>query len=202
MKEIENNIVKLVGEVVENFKFSHEVFGEGFYEATIGIKRNSEYIDFIPFMVSERLIDVSADWKGQWVSIVGDFRSFNIHTNSKNTLKLYVFVRDIECVDCYMPFKNEILLRGYICKEPTYRKTLQGREIADVLVAVNRGYGKSDYIPCICWGRNARFAGEMKVGTYLELEGRIQSREYLKKYEDGTEELRTAYEVSVSRVEN
>ena len=206
MKEFENNIVKVVGEIVAPLTPSHEVFGEGFYETVIGIERKSEYVDLIPVMVSERLMDVSEDWVGQVVSIVGEFRSFNDHSTEKSRLKLYLFAKEIECVDWKLEHKNEIFLRGHICKEPIYRKTPQGREIADVLVAVNRGYGKSDYIPCITWGRNARFVGEMKIGTYLELEGRIQSRDYVKKYPDAKEgeileEVRTAFEVSVSKIE-
>lgn len=201
MEIFENNIVKVLGEIVAPLTPSHEVFGEGFYETVIGIERKSEYVDLIPVIVSERLIDVSEDWVGQVVSIVGEFRSFNVHETPRNKLKLYIFAREIECVDWKQEHKNEIFLRAHICKEPTYRKTPQGREIADVLVAVNRGYGKSDYIPCICWGRNARYVGEMEVGTYVSLEGRVQSRDYVKRLEDGTEEVRTAFEVSVSKIE-
>lgn len=197
----ENNIVKIVGEIVAPLTPSHEVFSEGFYETTIGIERKSEYVDLIPVMVSERLIDVSEDWVGQTVSLVGEIRSFNEKTDGKNKLKLHIFVHDLECMDSDAEHKNEVYLRSFICKETKFRKTPLGREIADVMVATNRGYGKSDYIPCICWGRNARFVSELEVGTHLELEGRFQSREYLKRLEDETEEVRTAYEVSVSKVE-
>lgn len=197
----ENNIVKIVGEIVEPLTFSHEMFCERFYETEIAVKRNSGNADFLPVMISNRLADCGGEWVGQTVSLVGEIRSFNGKADGKNKLKLHIFVHDLECMDSDTEHKNEVYLRSYICKETKFRRTPLGREIADVMVATNRGYGKSDYIPCICWGRNARFVSELEVGTFLELEGRFQSREYLKRLEDGTEEVRTAYEVSVSKVE-
>ncbi len=203
MKRInENNTVNLTGEIVSDFQFNHEVFGEKFYRTELAVRRNSEYVDYLPLVVSERLADVSADWKGQIVKVFGQFRSFNKHEGDKSRLVLSVFAKDIEVIEeNAFVSENEIYLRGYICKEPVCRKTPRGREIADVLIAINRSYGKSDYIPCILWGGNARYAETLEVGTQLELWGRIQSREYLKRYEDGTEEVRTAYEVSVNTLE-
>jgi hypothetical protein len=154
-------------------------------------------------MVSERLIDVSRDYVGQYVYIGGQFRSFNRHEEKKNRLVLSVFARELEVLPDAGEenASNEIFLDGYICKESVYRKTPLGREIADLLVAVNRSYGKSDYIPCICWGRNARFAAGFEVGTHVQIWGRIQSRDYVKKINETEVEQRTAYEVSVSKIE-
>ena len=164
-KMFDNNQVYMMGEVVSDFQFSHEVFGEGFYMVEIAVNRLSNYADYIPLMVSERLVDTSQDYTGELVRIVGQFRSYNRHDEKKNRLVLSVFVREWEFCDELEDGEktNQIFLDGYVCKEPVYRKTPLGREIADVLLAVNRSYGKSDYIPCICWGRNARFASSFQV---------------------------------------
>ena len=201
----ENNQVSLIGEIVSKFEFSHEVFGEGFYTVEVEVERLSNFVDCLPVMVSERLIDVTKDYRGQFIIVTGEFRSFNRHTETRNQLILTVFARDIEFTED-TKFEdgsdtNSILLDGYICKEPIYRTTPLGREIADILVAVNRAYGKSDYIPCICWGRNARYAATFKPGDKVKLYGRIQSREYRKKLSDTEVEMRMAYEVSVSKLE-
>lgn len=198
-----NNQVTISGKIVSSFKFSHEVFGEEFYIAQLEVERKSETKDTVTIMVSERLVDVKTDWIGKSVKISGQFRSYNKHEESGNRLELSVFAREFEEIG-EIPFlnnENSIFLDGYICKQPVYRKTPLGREIADILLAVNRPYGKSDYIPCICWGRNARFASSLKVGTRLKVWGRIQSREYQKKISDDEYETRTAYEVSVSKLE-
>ena len=202
-KIIENNQVTVMGEIVSDFTFSHEIFGEGFYMVDTRIARLSDSTDIIPVMVSERLIDVTADYKGSLVIINGQFRSYNRHEEKKNKLVLSVFAREIEFVDeiSENARTNQIFLDGYICKEPVYRKTPLGREIADLLLAVNRPYGKSDYIPCICWGRNARFASAFEVGEHVQLMGRIQSREYMKKITETESQKRVAYEVSVSKLE-
>ena len=202
-KMFENNQVSIIGEIVSDFQYSHEVYGEGFYMMEVSVRRLSDFVDYIPVMVSERIIDVEADYIGQLVYISGQFRSFNRHEERKNRLVLSVFARELEILDpdCDEDAGNQIFLDGYICKEAIYRKTPLGREIADLLVAVNRSYGKSDYIPCICWGRNARFVGQSDVGTHVRISGRIQSREYQKKLEDGEFEMRTAYEVSASKVD-
>jgi len=185
------------------FTFSHDVFGEGFYVMDISVGRLSESNDIIPIMVSERLVDVKRDYTGMHAVINGQFRSYNRHEESRNRLVLSVFAREIEILeesaDEVRP--NYIFLDGFVCKPPIYRKTPLGREIADVLLAVNRPYGKSDYIPCICWGRNARFAEGFQVGEHIQIWGRIQSREYQKKINENEFEKRVAYEVSVSKLE-
>ena len=202
-KVIENNQVTIMGEIVSRFTFSHEIFGEGFYMVDLRVNRLSESADIIPLMVSERLIDVTEDYQGYYISVNGQFRSYNRHEERKNRLVLSVFAREIEFVEEVEESakSNMIYLDGYICKSPIYRKTPLGREIADLLLAVNRPYGKSDYIPCICWGRNARFASGFQVGERCEIWGRIQSREYMKKIDEETLEKRVAYEVSVSKLE-
>ena len=169
----------------------------------VKVQRLSESYDIIPVMVSERLLDVNADYKGMLISVSGQFRSYNRHEERKNRLVLSVFAREIEFVDEIEESArtNQIFLDGYICKEPIYRKTPLGREIADLLLAVNRPYGKSDYIPCICWGRNARYASNFRVGERCAIWGRIQSREYMKKLDEENVERRVAFEVSVSKLE-
>ena len=154
-------------------------------------------------MISERLIDVTKDCRGECIMVSGQFRSYNRHEELKNRLVLSVFAREIEFIDEEPDGAktNHILLEGYMCKRPVYRKTPLGREIADLLLAVNRPYGKSDYIPCICWGRNARFAGKLKVGEHVAVWGRIQSREYQKRIGNDQIISKTAYEVSVSKME-
>lgn len=205
-RETKNNQATLSGEIVSNFEFRHEVYGEGFYTAMLASERTSGQKDIIPIMVSDRLVDVKVDWTGRFVKVLGQFRSYNKHEESGNRLILSVFVTEFEEFE-EMPFSdnysNSISLDGYICKQPNYRKTPLGREIADILLAVNRPYGKSDYIPCICWGRNARFAGGLEVGARLQVFGRIQSRIYHKRMENGEPEPieRMAYEVSISKME-
>ena len=202
-KIIENNQVTIMGEIASPFTFSHEVYGEGFYMVDVNVKRLSNSEDRIPLMISERLIDVTQDYTGEFIMVSGQFRSYNRHDEQKNRLVLSVFVREAEFIDEELDGAktNNIFLDGYICKLPVYRKTLLGREIADLLLAVNRPYGKSDYIPCICWGRNARFASAFEVGEHVQIIGRIQSREYIKKLTETETEKRTAYEVSVSKLE-
>ena len=202
-KVIENNQVTVMGEIVGDFVYSHEIFGEGFYMVDVKVQRLSESFDIIPVMVSERLLDVSDDYKGMLISVSGQFRSYNRHEERKNRLVLSVFAREIDFVDEIEESArtNQIFLDGYICKEPIYRKTPLGREIADLLLAVNRPYGKSDYIPCICWGRNARYASNFNVGERCAIWGRIQSREYMKKLDEENVERRVAFEVSVSKLE-
>lgn len=202
-KLFENNQVSMVGEIVSEFQFSHEVFGEVFYMVELAVNRLSNYSDYIPLMISERLIDTEQDYTGQLIRVSGQFRSYNRHEEKKNRLVLSVFVRELEFLDEIDENEktNQIFLDGYICKEPIYRKTPLGREIADVLLAVNRSYGKSDYIPCICWGRNARFASGFTVGSHIQIVGRVQSREYVKRIDEENVEHRVAYEVSVSKVD-
>ena len=202
-KVIENNQVTIMGKIASEFFYSHEIYGEGFYMVDVEVERLSDSTDLIPVMVSERLLDVNQDYTGQLISVSGQFRSYNRHEGKKNKMVLSVFAREIEFIDQVdeNTKSNQIFLDGFICKEPIYRKTPLGREIADLLLAVNRPYGKSDYIPCICWGRNARFASTFQVGDRCIVWGRIQSREYMKKISEEELEKRVAYEVSVSKLE-
>ena len=202
-KMIENNKVSVIGEIVSGFSFSHEVFGEGFYMVDVAVSRLSQQADVIPLMISERLVDVSRDYTGQTVEAIGQFRSYNRHEGVKNRLMLSVFVREIHFIEEFTDYTktNQIFLTRYLRVLPIYRKTPLGREIADLLLAVNRPYGKSDYIPCISWGRNARYAAGFSVGTRVRIWGRVQSREYTKKLSDTECEKRVAYEVSISKLE-
>lgn len=202
-KVLGNNQVNVYGEVISEFTFSHEVYGEGFYMVHLSVRRLSNVFDTIPLMVSERLVDVSKDYRGKFFEACGQFRSYNRHEENRNRLVLSLFVRDLRVDDTELGSDkpNYIFLDGYICKQPVYRKTPLGREIADLLLAVNRPYGKSDYIPCICWGRNARYANNFRVGERCAVWGRIQSREYMKKLDEENVEKRVAFEVSVSKLE-
>ena len=197
-KAMDNNQVTIVGTVDSEFTYSHEVFGEGFYMLEVVVSRLSHMEDRIPLMVSERLVDVKESCMGKIVEVHGQFRSYNKHEEGRNRLILSVFVREFSFVgeEGTLTRPNSIYLDGYICKPPVYRMTPLGREIADLLMAVNRPYGKSDYLPCICWGRNARFAGKFEVGTHIHLWGRIQSRTYTKKTDEGERNF-TANEVSI-----
>lgn len=202
--EISNNNVCVVGRLASGFKFDHEVYGEGFYSAYIEVERISKEKDILPVMVSERLLDMSKDYCGKRAAIKGQFRSFNQYGDSgKRKLVLNIFALEIEVLgdSDEREDENEICLDGYICKPPVYRETPFGREISDLLIAVNRSYGKSDYIPCICWGRNARFASRLKVGTRVKVWGRIQSREYIKKLSETERETRMAHEMSIYKME-
>lgn len=193
-----NNVVYLTGRVAEEPKYSHQVFGEGFYETKVEVERLSGLVDVIPVTVSERLLGEGDFEEGKYVSVSGQFRSYNKIADGKSRLMLTVFVRETN--EELPPNTNKIELIGYVCKPPVYRTTPFKREIADVLIAVNRAYNKSDYIPCIAWGRNARFAEKLVVGDKVGLSGRIQSREYRKTDENGVESVRVAYEISVNRL--
>ena len=201
--EAKSNQVTIIGEIVSGFRFNHELYGEKFYMVDVKVSRLSESEDVIPVMVSDRLLNVSDECIGALVQVTGQFRSYNKSGELRKHLFLSVFARDIEIVTELKSSaeNNQIYLEGYICKEPIYRKTPLGREITDILLAVNRPYGKSDYIPCICWGRNARFAKEFTVGQRCAIQGRIQSREYTKKISEELTETKVAYEVSLSRLE-
>ena len=205
----ENNHIILVGKVTSDKRFSHEIYGEKFYIFDLSVPRLSGTSDVIPITVSERLM-VSGDLPvGTKITVEGQFRSYNSYGEGKNKLVLTVFAKNIEMledqeseVEAKKDFiSNEVTLIGYICKKPVYRQTPFGREIADILLAVNRAYSKSDYIPCIAWGRTARFCENMEVGTEVKVVGRVQSRQYEKKHEDGSVENKVAYEVSVSSLE-
>lgn len=209
MKEIIiNNKVTISGEIVSNAEFSHEVFGEKFYSINVACKRTSGQEDILPVTISDRMINVECELVGIKVKISGQIRSYNRHDADKNRLIISVFAREIEFLN---EGENEskkedndinlVDLDGYVCKQPLYRQTPLGREICDILLAVNRPYGKSDYIPCIVWGRNARFASRLEVGTRAVINGRAQSRTYNKKIDEEHTKECTAYEVSVSKLE-
>lgn len=194
-----NNKVFISGEILTDAVFSHEVYGEGFYEMNVLVKRLSGQGDVLPVTISERLISDKDLKVGVTINALGQFRSYNKLLNGKSKLMLTVFVRELlDDVPSRNP--NSIVLTGYICKQPIYRTTPFNREIADILIAVNRSYNKSDYIPCIAWGRNARFAKNLCVGDKIAVSGRIQSREYQKKITDDDIKIMTAYEVSISKL--
>ena len=204
----DNNHLILVGKVTSEKKFSHEIYGEKFYIFNLSVPRLSGNADVIPVTISERLLTIKDIKVGDNLQIDGQFRSYNSYDSEKSKLILTVFVKDIQFIENEEEIEvkkeyisNEVVLDGYICKKPIYRKTPFGREISDILLAVNRAYNKSDYIPCIAWGRNARFCENVAVGTEVKIVGRVQSREYEKKHEDGTVEKKVAYEVSVASLE-
>ncbi len=205
----ENNHIVLVGKVTSEKKFSHEIYGEKFYIFDLSVPRLSGNADIIPITISERLMVNGELPINTKLTVEGQFRSYNSYGEGRNRLILTVFAKNIELledqeseVEAKKDFvSNEVALVGYICKKPVYRQTPFGREIADLLLAVNRAYNKSDYIPCIAWGRTARFCENMEIGTEVKIIGRVQSRQYEKKHEDGTVENKIAYEVSVGSLE-
>lgn len=205
----DNNHLVLVGKVTSDKVFSHEIYGEKFYSFDLSVPRLSGSDDIIPITISERLLTAQDLEIGKNVIIEGQFRSYNSYENERNRLVLTVFAKEIKFVENQEEeieankenSTNEVILNGFICKKPIYRQTPFGREISDLLLAVNRAYNKSDYIPCIAWGRNARFCENIPVGTEVKILGRVQSRKYDKKYENGTVETKIAYEVSVSSLE-
>ena len=208
---LENNYLTLVGKVTGEKRLSHEIYGEKFYVFNISIPRLSGNNDIIPITISERLLKEDTLIEGRKIMVKGQFRSYNSYDNERNRLILTVFAKDLVELEESLEEENEIIkkdtisnevvLVGYVCKKPIYRQTPFGREIADMLLAVNRAYNKSDYIPCIAWGRNARFCQNIEVGSQVKVVGRVQSRIYEKKFEDGTVEQRVAYEVSVGSLE-
>ncbi len=203
MNYSENNHLVLVGKVISEKTYSHEIYGEKFYVFNLEVVRLSSATDIIPITISERLLTDIDIVLGEEIRIEGQFRSYNSYENERNRLILTVFAKEISkpVEEEKDDITNEVELVGYVCKKPIYRQTPFGREIADVLIAVNRAYNKSDYIPCIAWGRNARFCQNMEVGAEVKITGRVQSRTYEKKHEDGSVENRVAYEVSISSME-
>ena len=198
---LENNTVVIYGEIIETCRFSHEVYGEKFYIFKIRSQRLSNQVDILPITISERLCDKEELKLNIKVHVFGQLRSYNNYDGRKNKLVLTIFAREISINEERLQgTNNEICLDGYICKAPIYRKTPFGREITDVLIAVNRAYNKSDYIPCIAWGRNARYIGRLEVGAHIKVYGRAQSRSYNKKIGDEIEQ-KIAYEVSIGKIE-
>ncbi len=194
----------ITGEICSEPVISHKSYGEGFYTFQLKVKRLSGYCDIIPVTVSERLI-IDMDLKEKtYVQINGQLRTYNKIEEEKNRLVITVFAREINSISLDEPIKNpnKIFLEGYVCKKPIYRLTPLGREICDVMLAVNRAYNKSDYIPCIAWGRNAKFSQALDVGSHIKVWGRIQSRTYKKKIDEDSVETKVAFEVSVLKMEN
>lgn len=200
---LQNNEVLLIGKVVSDMRFSHKVYGEGFYTFDLEVPRLSDSYDILPVTISERLLPTLGNIQGKIIETVGQFRSYNQYEEGKNRLILTVFILEAKEVSEQELLKNKnyIYLNGYVCKDPVYRTTPFGREITDILLAVNRSYHKSDYIPCITWGRNARFAESLKVGDHIQVWGRIQSRIYQKKLETGETTTKIAYEISIGKME-
>lgn len=198
---MESNIAELCGAVLSDLKFSHKTYGEIFYTFVLGIERRSGYIDEINVMVSERLIFENPPRINDFVEIKGQIRTYNETFEGRNKLNIVVFAKEISLSDNFGYNENYVYLEGYLCKSPLRRTSPLGRDICDLMLAVNRMYNKSDYIPCIAWGRNAGYAESLGIGTKLAVEGRIQSREYKKKLEDGTSEMRKAFEVSIVKIE-
>ena len=202
-ESINNNEVELLGTVESELSFSHEVYGEGFYKFILDVPRLSDISDKISITVSERLLTDINLTIGQTIFVSGQFRSYNNYSESGNKLILTVFARDIVTNENIEEEKNpnHIFLNGFLCKKPVYRTTPFGREITDILIAVNRAYNKSDYIPAIAWGRNARFASTLEVGENVKIWGRIQSRDYQKKIDEENVITKTAYEISISKMD-
>ena len=198
---MESNIAELCGIVMSELEFSHKTYGEVFYTFVLGVQRRSGYVDELNVMVSERLIYDNPPRRNQFLEIKGQIRTYNEMAGGKNKLNVVVFAREIYLCEDFGYYENYIYLEGYLCKIPIRRTSPLGRDICDMMVAVNRMYNKSDYIPCIAWGRNAGYGEQLAVGTRLLLEGRLQSREYKKKLEDGTVENRKAFEVSILKME-
>ena len=203
---IENNKIELCGVIASVPELNHKTYGENFYGFRLSCSRKSTEKDMLPIIVSDRLVEIKDLQVGKKISVKGQVRTFNKHiSDDKRKLLIMVFARDVREIEeeseSAPEFNNNVKLSGYICKPPVYRVTPKGREIADVLIAVNRTYGKSDYIPCIAWGRNARFASTIEVGGHLQVQGRVQSREYTKKINEEETEKRVAYEVSVSKID-
>lgn len=197
-----NNVI-LQGKIVTEKRFNHEIYGEKFYMFDLEVARLSNVVDIIPILISERLLIDNNIKEGTIVSVNGQYRSYNSIEQTKNRLVLMVFVKEYKVISeiDVQKTQNEITLNGFLCKKPVYRTTPLGRDIVDMLLAVNRAYNKSDYIPLIAWGRNAKYCKDLIVGTNIKIVGRIQSRQYEKKYEDGKVETKRAYEVSVDKLE-
>jgi single-stranded DNA-binding protein len=199
---LSTNKVYIEGKVSSVLQFSHEMYGEGFYSFKLEVPRLSEAVDYLPVTVSERLIAAMDMSIGNMVRIEGQLRSYNKFMDGANRLILTIFARDIKLSEEISKSPNQIYMDGFVCKPPVYRTTPFGREITDLLVAVNRSYNKSDYIPAIAWGRNARFSNTLEIGSHIKIWGRIQSREYEKKLGENNVIKKIAYEVSISKMEN
>lgn len=198
---MESNVAELCGSVLSDLEFSHKTYGEAFYTFRLGVERRSGYVDELNIMVSERLILEQSPQINQFYEVKGQVRTYNEAADGRNKLNVVVFARELYLCEDYGYFENYIYLEGFLCKQAVKRTSPLGREICDMMIAVNRQYNKSDYVPCIAWGRNAGYGEQLDVGTKLMIEGRLQSREYKKKRDDGTAEVKKAFEVSVLKLE-
>ena len=196
--EHEHNQVNLCGVLAELPAFSHEHRGRRFYRFPLEVERLSGAVDILPVLVPENVLCAMDLSGGDMLEVSGQIRTFNNKTDTGRRLVISVYAERL--ASCQGEPENDILLTGAICKEPVYRQTPLGREICDVMLAVNRPYHRADYIPCIFWGRLANLVRECPVGQLLQLTGRLQSREYLKVLGEESER-RTAYEVSAMTLE-
>ena len=199
MDESSNNSVFLRGAPTAAPVFSHESRSERFFLFPIETVRLSGAADRLNVVLRESMLEEFRPSRAGLLEVRGELRSFNNRNGSGSRLVITVFARALDTPSAAQ-WENRTELCGTLCRTPNYRSTPMGREITDLMLAVNRRYGRSDYIPCIVWGRNARRAARWEVGTRLRLIGRIQSREYIKML-DGQQCRRTAYEVSVSEAE-
>lgn len=205
MERINTNHVTLVGQVEKDFLFSHETHGRRMFKGMVAVERKSGYKDIIPVMIDEKNLDLEKDYTGETVKVSGKYISYNLHTENTHNLKLFVAAKSVEIVDADTPHENHVVLEGYICKEPNYRKTPMEREITDIMLAVNYAPKKAAYIPLIIWDNQAKRSADLEIGNCIKIHGRIQSREYTKSYSEAETETLTAYEVSayhIRRVEN
>lgn len=209
------NAQMLRGRITSDLEYSHINYGEKFYKTYLSVARLSGVEDIIPLIISERFIatafpDIKA---GSYVDVSGQIRTYNDKSNGRMHLHIYVFVTggsmisEEECeerftIDGEVYSCDSISISGYICKPAVYRQTPSGREIADLIIAVNRKYGRSDYIPCIAWGRNAGYVAQLPVGTAISIKGRFQSRQYTKAISESESESRVAYEISISTIDS
>lgn len=192
---MKNNEVTLVGRISSQFTHDHEIYGENYYRVTVSVERSSGVYDDIPVLLSDRLFNIREYKKDSYIIVRGQYRSYNLHEGFKTRLLLFVVASEIETLN-YSDYYNEVFLEGYITKPPVYRQTPLGREICDVMLGVHRDYNKTDYIPCVIWGKNAKYISKFDVGDIIRVAGRLQSRNYNK-----AGETKTAYEVSVNLVE-
>lgn len=207
MNVYNKNVLTVIGKIINNPTLSHETHGEKIYTFQIEIPRlNKDVKDILNVEVSDRAVDINSIHENDTVKINGQFRSFNRYNKEKGkvSLELFIFAKDIVKIENDEEINNinKIELHGNLCKVPVFRHTPSGREISDLLVAVQRQYNRSDYIPCIAWSRNARYATKnLTVGTPVVIEGRVQSRNYIKHLDNGEEEKHTVYEVSCMRLD-
>ena len=198
--QTKTNSIELAGVLGDKIELSHTVYGEKFYSCFLDIKRLSNRTDSVPVTIPEKLLVQHRIKSGDCMRMEGQLRSYNYYlkvddlsSNKKSRLVVTAFCKSI------LPYEedvNSVQLDGFVCKPPIYRVTPFGKHICDLLVAVNRSYSKSDYIPVIYWGENAKRASSLTVSSNIRVSGRLQSREYEKRKDDGDITVKTTYEVS------